>query len=390
MHFNKTNHFYLQHALGIHLCPLHRPQFAFFEGENNKDVFENNTLASGPDMQDGLVSWLAHLGKSLDWMLPPAQRDHPLLHRIREGHAQRRRFARRLAQSPLAPESTWRLAHTLQNHFHTTERWAILDDDHHLAWTLRQNHVEAHGFVVETSREQAKDDGLSNHESHTFWGQNWLAGFHQNNETYPGVVVDTLHVDNMLHFALLRAQEILEPNGICGVILHPWQRDFLESLAPLLNFELIQSQNESILRYGPHFVPHEILWDVHFYRAKSSGSSLDPQKTYSRKAAKNLEPSSHLVGAGVLDQLVPSGNPPLEKALKLLQKGGKIKVLNQETLDDNTFWALPNGGHMALHHAAPFQRLQVDFSPWRPRLLTQFTTAMLTYFERRSPYMELP
>ena len=45
---------------------------------------------------------------------------------------------------------------------------------------------------------------------------------------------------------------------------------------------------------------------------------------------------------------------------------------------------------MALHHNPHSQIYQVDFSPWRPRLFTQFTSAMLTYFQRVSPYLELP
>jgi hypothetical protein len=336
------------------------------------------------------VNWFEHLGKSLQWTLAPTDRTHPLLSRIRSEHAKRRRFSRRLAQSPLAPESTWRLAQTLQKQHPKLRRWAILDDDHHLAWSLRQNSIEADAFVIETPHARAAEEGLASHHENTFWAQNWLTGFTQAGQTYPGIVVDTLHMDNMLHFALLRAQEILEPGGICAVMHHPWQRAFMQQIAAFLNFELVCTHAESLMRYGPHFAPHEILWDITWYRVHQPSNYLDPAKTYSRKAAKNLEPSSHLVGAGTLDLLPAQNSSSLSSALHLLQKGAKIKVLSQETRHENTFWTLPNGGHMVLRHPAPSGRFQVDFSPWRPRLLTQFTTAMLTHFARPSPYMELP
>ena len=390
MHFNKTNHFYLEHALGIHLCPLHGPHFAYDEGGAAKKALKNSGLDQPSGFHDRLLGWFENLGRDSRWMLFPEDRSHPLLQAVREEHAKRRRFSRRLAQSPMAPESVWRLARVFQTQFSAIQRWAVLDDDHHLAWTMRQNQIEADAFVMQLPKEQASFEGLVSHRDHTFWEQNWLAGFHQANRTYSGAVIDTLHVDNMLHFALLRTQELLEPDGVCAVLFHPWQRNLMAQLADLLNFELVDAHSESIMRYGPHFVPHEILWDVNFYRAKGTNTHLDPQKIYSRKAAKNFEPSSHLVGAGTLDQLTPNAPRLRQQALALLQKGAKIKVLTQETRGDNTFWTLPNGGLMALHHPEGSGRLQVDFSPWRPRLLTQFTTAMLTYFDRPSPYMELP
>ena len=117
MHFNKTNHFYLHHALGTHICPLHGPHLAFHEGQEPEKSSKNMILSDGSSFHDGLVDWFEHLGKSMQWTLAPADRAHPLLPRIRAEHVKRRRFSRRLAQSPLAPESTWWLAQTLQKHW---------------------------------------------------------------------------------------------------------------------------------------------------------------------------------------------------------------------------------------------------------------------------------
>lgn len=391
MHLTKSNHFYLHHALGTDICPLHGPATESRRPENQVKSNENSALEHISPNRDDLVQWLRTVGAGVRWMLKPDQRDHPLLRQLRQHQAQRLRFGRRLAQSPLLPESSWLLAGQLKDRLGDVARWAVLDDDHHLTWALQEQGFQAEALIMETGPEDAGLEGLEGVPYPIHWSQDWLAGFH-GQPFFEGVILDTLHVDNMLHFSLLRALELLQPGGTCVVLSHPWQRALIEQLAELTDLKFQFTHHEMLMRYGAHFAPHENLWDVTCFTVEKTNAVLTPQKKYTRKAAKEFEPSVHLVGAGTL-QLTPQAQFTAAKwneALTLFEKGGKIKVSNKHFDAKHTFWTFPNGGHLVVRHDEDNNWLQADFSPWRPRLFAQFTAAVLTYFPRAFPYLELP